>query len=175
MSSHNIVIAALPAGQEYGTGSAAALAIQVKKFLPDLWFGLPVGVAASLPRLPTQDIRLGDVLVGLSDGERSGLVAYDLGKETKDGFQRLRAGHGLAPTKTIVRAAIGSIKLDVPNNTERLLSYYENFCNIEHASGTLASPGQDHDELFLAHDNILEEVAVHPRVGIDWRGLILVH
>ncbi len=39
MCGHHIVIATLPAGQEYGTGLAAALASQVKKFFPNLWFG----------------------------------------------------------------------------------------------------------------------------------------
>jgi hypothetical protein len=43
---HNVIIATLPAGQEYGTGSAAALTSQVKRFFPNLWFGLLVGVAA---------------------------------------------------------------------------------------------------------------------------------
>jgi hypothetical protein len=51
MGGHNIIIATLPAGQEYGTGSAAALVGQVKKFFPNLWFGLFVGVAAGLPDL----------------------------------------------------------------------------------------------------------------------------
>ncbi|EXL76877.1 hypothetical protein FOPG_08549 [Fusarium oxysporum f. sp. conglutinans race 2 54008] len=32
INGHNIVIATLPPGQEYGTGSAAALASQIKKF-----------------------------------------------------------------------------------------------------------------------------------------------
>ncbi|KAI1839581.1 hypothetical protein JX266_014207 [Neoarthrinium moseri] len=43
--------------------TAAALASQVKKFLPNLWFGLLVGVTAGLPdltRKPPRDIRLGD-------------------------------------------------------------------------------------------------------------------
>ncbi|KAI6392296.1 hypothetical protein MCOR24_009952 [Pyricularia oryzae] len=101
---HNTVIATLPAGQEYGTGSAAALASQVKKFFPNLWFGLLVGVAAGLPNLtrdPPRDIRLGNVLVALPDGESAGLVAYNLGKETaKSGFQLLRHGQILATTET---------------------------------------------------------------------------
>ncbi|RYC60299.1 hypothetical protein CHU98_g5922 [Xylaria longipes] len=53
MLGHNIVVATLPAGQEYGTGSAAALAT-----------GLP-----NLSRKPVRDIRLGDVIVALPDGE----------------------------------------------------------------------------------------------------------
>lgn len=93
---HNIVIATFPAGQKYGTGSAAALANQVKKFFPNLWFGLLVGVAAGLPNLtrdPPRNIRLGNVLVTLPDGENAGLVAYNFGKEiAKFGFQLLRHG-----------------------------------------------------------------------------------
>ncbi|KAK3939469.1 hypothetical protein QBC46DRAFT_409238 [Diplogelasinospora grovesii] len=80
---HNVIVATLPAGQEYGTGSAAALASQVKKFFPNLWFGLLVGVAAGLPHLsgrPPRDIRLGGVLMALPEGESAGLIAYDLGK-----------------------------------------------------------------------------------------------
>ncbi|KAM3496936.1 hypothetical protein MY10362_009695 [Beauveria mimosiformis] len=87
---HNIVIATLPAGQEYGTGSAAALASQVKKFFPNFWFGLLIGVAAGLPRLTgpsPRDIRLGDVLAALPKGDSAGLITYDLGKETNsNGF-----------------------------------------------------------------------------------------
>ncbi|KAH7184118.1 hypothetical protein DER44DRAFT_904760, partial [Fusarium oxysporum] len=166
MGGHNIVIATLPAGQEYGTGSAAALAGQVKKFFPNLWFGLLVGVAAGLPdlsRVPARDIRLGDVLVGLPDGESAGLVPYDLGKETEDGFQPLRLGHSLAVTEPIVRAAIGSIKLEAPYDTEKFLPYYEKIRNCEHATGTFTDPGQDNDILYLACANGHEEIVERPR------------
>jgi hypothetical protein len=60
----------------------------VKKSFPNLWFGLLVGVAAGLPdlsRIPQRDICLGDVLVGVGEGEGAGLVSYSLGKETSDG------------------------------------------------------------------------------------------
>ncbi|KAH7184061.1 hypothetical protein DER44DRAFT_710231 [Fusarium oxysporum] len=166
MGGHNIIIATLPAGQEYGTGSAAALASQVKKFFPNLWFGLLVGVAAGLPdlsRVPIRDIRLGDVLVGLPDGESAGLVPYDLGKETEDGFQPLRLGHSLAMTEPIVRSAIGGIKLQAPNDTEIFLPYYEKIRDCEHATGTFADPGQDDDILYLARGNGQEEVVERPR------------
>jgi hypothetical protein len=166
MGGHNIVIATLPAGQEYGTGSAAALAGQVKKFFPNLWFGLLVGVAVGLPdlsRVPARDIRLGDVLVGLADGESAGLVPYDLGKETEDGFQPLRLGHSLAATEPIVRAAIGSIKLEAPYEAEQFLPFYEKIRDCEHATGTFADPGQDNDMLYLACDNGQEEVVERSR------------
>ncbi|KGQ06673.1 Nephrocystin-3 [Beauveria bassiana D1-5] len=149
---HNVIIATLPAGQEYGTGSAAALASQVKKFFPNIWFGLLVGVAAGLPRLTgplIRDIRLGDVLVALPEGNSAGLVAYDLGKETgSDGFQLLRGGDALAVTETVVRAAIGSIKRRAPNDANLILPYYDKIKNQEHGGGTFADPGQGTDRLY---------------------------
>jgi nucleoside phosphorylase len=165
---HNVVVAALPAGQEYGTGSAAALASQVKKFFPNLWFGLLVGVAAGLPNLagnPRRDIRLGDVLVALPEGDSAGLVAYDLGKETaEDGFQPLRFGHVLATTEKVVRSAIGSIKVEAPDDTELFLPYYEKMKDKGHADGTFADPGQDKDVLFHEVDDYgVEKPVERPR------------
>ncbi|KAH0433907.1 nacht and wd domain protein [Colletotrichum camelliae] len=148
---HNVVIATLPAGQEYGNGSAAALAGQLKKSFPNLWFGLLVGIAAGLPNLsrkPQRDIRLGDVLVALPDGDTAALVAYDLGKETgAEGFQPLRLGHALAHTEIIVRSAIGKIKLRAPKDVEAFLPYYEKIKDEEHEDGDFKDPGQQHDKL----------------------------
>lgn len=144
---HNVIIATLPSGQEYGTGSAAALASQIKVLFTNIRFGLLVGVAAGLPS-PSRDIRLGDVLVGLPDGESAGLVAYDLRKETKDGSQLLHYGHILARTETIVRSAIGQIKIESPNEMGIFFPFYQSIQNREHADGTFLDPGQDLDKLY---------------------------
>jgi hypothetical protein len=121
----------------------------MKKSFPNLWFGLLVGVAAGLPSLsrdPPLDIRLGDVLVGLSAGESAGLIAYELGKQVgDDGFQLLRRGSVLATTEAIVRSAIDRIKLMAPNDTDRFLPYYNNMKNKHHMNGTFVDPGQDWD------------------------------
>jgi len=149
---HNVIIATLPAGQAYGTGSAAALASQVKRFFPNLWFGLLVGIAAGLPnhlQKPPLDIRLGDILVGLPVGNSAGLIAYDLGKETeRDGFQLLHHGHALATTETVVRSAIGSIKLKAPNEADAFLPFYTAIKHNNHSNGTFLDPGQDQDQLY---------------------------
>jgi nucleoside phosphorylase len=156
----------LPAGQEYGTGSAAALASQVKRFFPNFWFGLLVGVAAGLPNLsrtPSRDIRLGDVLVGLPDSESAGLIAYDLGKETEEGFQPLRFGNTLATTEPVIRSAISSIKLEAPNDAQIFLPYYDSIRDREHATGTFADPGQDRDRLYLTRNDGTEELVQRTR------------
>jgi nucleoside phosphorylase len=159
---HNIIIATLPAGQEYGIGSAAALSGQVKLFFRNLWFGLLVGVAAGLPRHsrnPPLDIRLGDVLVGLPEGESAGIIAYELGKETgSDGFQLLRFGHVLARTETIIRSAIGSIKLKAPKDAAVFLPYYESIKHEEHANGTFIDPGQAQDKLYEVDTSGIERL-----------------
>lgn len=164
---HNVIIATIPLGQEYGTGSAAALASQVKRFFPNLWFGLLVGVAAGLPNLsrtPPLDIRLGDVLVGLATGNSAGLIAYDLGKETgKDGFQLLHAGHILANTETVVRSAIGSIKLRTPNDTSLFTQYYESIKNKEHSYGAFTDPGQERDTLYEPDEDGIERLVQRER------------
>lgn len=148
---HSVVITTLPAGQEYGKGSTAALTSQVKKFFPNLRFVLLVGLAAGRPRLvgpSTRDIRLGDVLVSLLGGESTGLIEYGLGKETGlDGPKLLTSGL-LVMTDPVVRAAIGSIKLQTPNDADLILPYYNEIKNERHSRGTFADPGQDADRLY---------------------------
>lgn len=161
INGNNVIIATLPEGEPYGTGSAAALAGEIKTFFPNIHFGLLVGVAAGLPNLtqtPARDIRLGDVLVGLPKGESAGLVAYDLGKETKDGFQPLRGGYVLAVTEKIVRAAIGHIKIEAPNDADMFLPFYESIKDKEHANGTFRDPGQGQDKLYEIDENGTEHL-----------------
>jgi nucleoside phosphorylase len=163
---HNVIVATLPSGQDYGTGSAAALASQMKTFFPNIRFGLLVGIAAGLPNLlrsPPRDIRLGDVLVGLPDGENAGLIAYDLGKETKNGVQPLHYGHALAKTETIVRSAIGNIKIESPDDINVFLPFYKSIQNKQHANGTFLDPGQDRDELYAVDKDGLERIVKRER------------
>lgn len=167
MCGHNVIIATLPSGQGYGTGAAAAIAAQVKKFFPRLWLGLLVGVAAGLPNLqrdPPLDIRLGDVLVGLPDGDHAGLISYELGKETgKDGFQLLRFGHALAQTETVIQSAICSIKLRAPDDAEVFLPYYEHLKDKRHSQGSFVDPGQEGDVLYEVDDQGCDRVVPRER------------
>jgi nucleoside phosphorylase len=148
INGHNVVIATFPAGHNYGVGAAAALASQVRKSFPNIWFGLLVGVAAGLPNLsatPPRDIRLGDVLVGVGAGNKAGLVSYGLGKETDDGFEQ----HVIqAKTEAIVSSAIGSIKLLAQMSGNAFLHHYEQVKDKRHSNGNFTDPGQEKDQLY---------------------------
>ncbi|OJI98047.1 hypothetical protein ASPVEDRAFT_37480 [Aspergillus versicolor CBS 583.65] len=75
---HNVVIATLPDG-EYGTVSAAQVAANMLNSFPNVRVGLMVGIGGGAPSTKN-DIRLGDLVVGVPrDGER-GVFNYDFGK-----------------------------------------------------------------------------------------------
>lgn len=146
LNGHNIIIATFPANHDYGLGSAAALASQVKKTFRNIWFGLLVGVAAGLPR-HDRDIRLGDVLVGLGLGEDSGIVNYGLGKETEQGSQLIRQGRQ-PRTETIIRSAIGQIQLRSYLQGNTFLRYYDEVEEVEYDDFTFSDPGPEKDTLY---------------------------
>ncbi|KAH8757176.1 putative ankyrin repeat-containing protein [Diaporthe sp. PMI_573] len=84
---HNIVIACLPAGI-YGTTTAATVAKDMLRTFKSIRFGLMVGIGGGAPS-STQDIRLGDIVVGQPTGTSGGVIQYDRGKTVRDGeFQR---------------------------------------------------------------------------------------
>ncbi|KAH8435402.1 uncharacterized protein LDX57_013032 [Aspergillus melleus] len=149
---HNVVIATFAAGQRYGTNSAASLASHIKRFFPNLWFGLLVGVAAGLPNLsssPPCDIRLGDVIVAYSppSGDPPAIVPYGLGKQKGGGdFELLCNGHSLPQTQRIVGSAIGKLKAE-KRDTQAILGYYR---NIADAATQFPDPGQENDVLYLS-------------------------
>jgi nucleoside phosphorylase len=164
INGHNVIIATFPAGHSYGVGSAAALASQIKKSFPNLWFGLLVGVAAGLPSAdPPRDIRLGDVLVGEGEHGSAGLVSYGFGKETSTGFQH----NGAEPkTAMLVSSAIASIKILGPGHEDVFLQYYESIKDKEHNNGgTFEDPGQARDQLYskVSRDNPVAQPIVRRR------------
>jgi hypothetical protein len=95
------------------------------------------------------------------------LIAYSLGKETgSDGFKLLHHGHVLATTETVVRSAIGSIKLKAPNEADAFLSFYTTIKHNNHSNGTFADPGQDQDQLYQYDD---DDDGTEHLVKREWR------
>ncbi len=153
---HNVVIATFAAGQRYGTNSATSLAIHIRKFFPNLWFGLLVGVAAGLPNhscSPARDIRLGDVLVAYSppSGDPPAIVPYGLGKQKGDsGFELLCSGHSLRQTERIVGSAISKIKAE-RREAQVILGYYR---DMPETATMFPDPGQENDLLYISGNNL---------------------
>jgi nucleoside phosphorylase len=102
---HNVVIACLPAGQ-MGNNSAASLAVQMKSRFNSIRFGLMVGIGGGVPSAE-HDVRLGDVVVSQPFNGYGGVVQYDFGKTTTNGF--VRTGFLNAPP-TILLNAVASIR-----------------------------------------------------------------
>ncbi|KAH7129683.1 putative kinesin, partial [Dactylonectria estremocensis] len=83
---HNVVIACLPAGQT-GNNNATAVAVLMKSKFKSVQFSLMVGIGGGVPS-GNADVRLGDVVISQPDKQHGGVVQYDIGKTTPNGFQR---------------------------------------------------------------------------------------
>ncbi|KAI8205549.1 Pfs, NB-ARC and Ankyrin domain protein [Colletotrichum sp. SAR 10_86] len=81
LQGHNVVLACLPGIQ--GKGAAATVATNVARSFPSIKWRFFVGIGGGVPSRK-HDIRLGDVVVSMPEGQYGGVVQYDLGKETDD-------------------------------------------------------------------------------------------
>jgi len=86
IAGHNVVIVCLPAGH-IGNNPAAAVATQMMTAFKGIRFGLMVGIGGGVPSAEA-DIRLGDVVVSQPQQSFGGVVQYDFGKTTLNGFER---------------------------------------------------------------------------------------
>ncbi|KAK6357621.1 hypothetical protein TWF718_001929 [Orbilia javanica] len=93
--------------QEHGLGVSGSMAAEVLRDLPNLEMGLLVGIAGGIPS-PTRDIRLGDVAVAVPEGDRPGVVGYDLGRAGDNGTFELK--HWQNATHPLLRSIINIIR-----------------------------------------------------------------
>jgi nucleoside phosphorylase len=112
INGHNVVIVGLPP-KSTGTVSAASLVQSLMTSFPNIRYGLMVGIGAGVPGTDLQpDIRLGDVVVavpGEGANDAQGVVGYELGKETVDGF--VKTGW-LYPTDRRLQNALQKIEVE---------------------------------------------------------------
>ncbi|KAK0702946.1 hypothetical protein B0T26DRAFT_729372 [Lasiosphaeria miniovina] len=106
LSGHNVVLASLPGSQ--GKGAAVAVAKDMARTFPSIELRLMVGIGGGVPS-GKNDIHLGDVVMSVPDGEHGGVVQYDLGRNTDDGF--VMKGF-LWPPPEILRSAVGIMRSD---------------------------------------------------------------
>jgi nucleoside phosphorylase len=104
LSGHNVVLAGLPGSQ--GKGAAAAIAKDMTRSFPSIEARLMVGIGGGVPN-EKNDIRLGDVVISMPDGQHGGVVQYDLGKQTENDF--LIKGF-LWPPPVVLRSAVSIMR-----------------------------------------------------------------
>lgn len=93
--------------QEQGLAVSGSVAAEVARDLPNLQLGLLVGIAGGIPS-STQDMQLGDVAVAVPEGDRPGVVGYDLGKAIGDDRYELK--HWQNSTHPLLRSVINVIR-----------------------------------------------------------------
>ncbi|KAL6689610.1 hypothetical protein J3F84DRAFT_407306 [Trichoderma pleuroticola] len=81
MGNHNVVITGLPLG-EYGIAAASNVSKDMLRSFPNIRIGLLVGVAGGVPS--KQNIRLGDVVVGITSDGKGAVFQYDFGKAIQE-------------------------------------------------------------------------------------------
>jgi nucleoside phosphorylase len=115
VAGHNVVIVCHPSGR-IGNNPAAAVASQMRATFKGIRFGLMVGIGGGVPSVK-EDIRLGDVVVSHPDRTFSGVIQYDLGKLTPNGF--LRTGALNSPPQ-ILLGAVAKVRANELRDRSRL-------------------------------------------------------
>ena len=169
---HNVVIACLPA-ETTGKVSAATVAKDMVRSFKAIRFGLMVGIGGGAPYYGTgqskdneggepedsdsednlediQDIRLGDVVVGLHSKSTEAVIQYDFGKSVQErGI--IRAGGKLDKPPPIALAAISQLQArhrqkghKIPEVLSKILSENPHMTEFQY-------PGSAKDKLFKSN------------------------
>jgi nucleoside phosphorylase len=149
---HNVVIAC--AG-EAGPNAANHCATHLMRTFPHIRIGLLSGIGGGVPS-STADVRLGDVIVSRPGPGHGGVVYYDAGKLTKDGFQP--TGHLDRPPLPLRNASIflqSNMDLNDPQ-------FWDTLNNVKPAH--LASKTGLSDILYEAGD-LEKQILREPRQG----------
>ncbi|KAG9251960.1 nucleoside phosphorylase domain-containing protein [Emericellopsis atlantica] len=115
----NIVLGCL-SGQQ-GKGAAAVVAANMSRTFPHIKWRLLVGIGGGVPS-DKHDIRLGDVVVSMPEGQHGGVVQYDLGKSSGAGFQ-LKGFLQLPPA--LLRSAVERMESDHLVRDSRILEFID--------------------------------------------------
>lgn len=106
MGKHNVVIACLPLG-EYGIAAAANVSRDMVRSFPNVRISLLVGVAGGVPC--KHDVRLGDVVVGITKGQGA-VFQYDFGKAIQE--QEFQTTMFLNQSPALLRTTAGLLHDD---------------------------------------------------------------
>lgn len=147
LAGHHVALACLPGSQ--GKGAAAVVAANMARTFPSIRYRFLVGIGGGLPS-KKNDIRLGDVVVSMPDGQHGGVVQYDLGRDTEHDFE-LKGF--LWPPPSIVRGAIELMRSDhlvAQNKAEKFVSA---MTRVSPRLSIYLRPPLESDVLFEADNN----------------------
>jgi nucleoside phosphorylase len=158
VGNHNVVIASLPVGG-YGLTVAATTANSLRFSLPQIRFGLMVGIGAGVPQLADgADVRLGDIVVSQPQGTSGGVVQYDLVKAKQGGH--FLTGH-LAMPPEVLRKALSKLQAEhemrdseVPSILEEMLTRFPKMAKRTSKNPGYAHQGVENDRLFASSSRI---------------------
>ncbi|KAH0278235.1 Lipoxygenase, partial [Aureobasidium melanogenum] len=121
-ASHIVAIAQLPLSNP-GKSSTATIANNMRRTFPNLKFGIMVGIAGGV-WTQEEDIRLGDVIVGVPDDGGPGVIQYDYGKAIQEREFSPKGSFNRAPD--VLRTAAGMLKRKHMRRPGKYVSILEN-------------------------------------------------
>ncbi|KAL3496633.1 hypothetical protein BJX62DRAFT_250414, partial [Aspergillus germanicus] len=151
MKGHNVVIA-FPA--IYGVGAAARTATNMIRTFQNIRFGLMVGIGGAVPnpsrfKKPSEDIRLGDVVVSEPKGDHGGVIHYDMGQRKADGKLYKRSHLNKPPTMLL--NAMKLLRSDHPFGRGEMNLYIAEVAQLSEKSDAFEAyqhPGRNNDRLY---------------------------
>lgn len=147
INSYNIVIATLPIG-ETGNVNAARLTGPMFKTFRNITMVLLVGIGGGIPRPnpgqnPYEDIRLGDVVVGLPGDGKPACIHYDRGRVKVGEFEQL----GTIPEPVwALKSAVSHVFIEIEMGEIDVSAHVKRLKNLPKYN----HPGRQHDQLFDA-------------------------
>ncbi|KAJ1328869.1 ankyrin repeat domain-containing protein 50 [Microdochium nivale] len=142
LAGHNTVLACLPGNQ--GKSAAAVVATNLARTFTSIEWRVLVGIGGGVPS-HKHDIRLGDVVVSMPEGQYGGVVQYDLGKDTEDDF-RLKGF--LVPPPSRLRSAVEMMKSDHLMAENKVDEFLSHMLQKSHRLSIYARPSPEQDILF---------------------------
>ncbi|KAI2471963.1 nucleoside phosphorylase domain-containing protein [Annulohypoxylon bovei var. microspora] len=143
LSGHNVVLACLPGTQ--GKCAAATVAANLTRTFRRIQWRLFVGIGGGVPT--RHDIRLGDVVVSMPEGQYGGVVQYDLGKDTTDNF--ILKGFSWPPPADL-RSAIELMRSDHRVKENKINGFISTMVRKEQSLAVYKRPRAGSDVLFKA-------------------------
>lgn len=151
MAGHNVVLATCPPGLTGDVNAGRVTGAMFKTF-PNIRMTVLVGIGGGVPRSPpsddpTEDVHLGDVVVGWPGDGGPACVYYDLGRWRVDGqFETL--GTIDKPDRVLLNA-LGKLALDYDMDKSTFNKYQQRLLVSRHKR-KFTRPNLDYDRLFHA-------------------------